>query len=66
MNINELLNIGSETLKKNKISSHLIDSELLLSKTIKKSREFILINSEQKLRKKHYKIQKIHFKKISE
>ena len=53
MNINELLNIGSETLKKNKISSHLIDSELLLSKTIKKSREYILINFEQKIEKKN-------------
>ena len=43
MNINELLNIGSETLKKNKISSHLIDSELLLSKTIKLKLQFYIL-----------------------
>ena len=35
MNINELLNIGSETLKKNKISSHLIGLRIIAFKTIK-------------------------------
>ena len=38
-------------LKKSKISSHIIDSELLLSKILKKSREEILINLDKKIHK---------------
>jgi release factor glutamine methyltransferase len=49
MNISELINIGSNILKKNKITSHLIDSELLLSKTLQKPREEILINFDQNI-----------------
>ena len=35
MKILELINFGSKFLKANKIPSHIIDSELLLSKTLK-------------------------------
>ncbi len=38
----QLLNLGSEILKKNKISSHLIDSEIILSKILNTSREKLL------------------------
>ncbi len=40
----QLLNIGSEILKKNKIASHIIDSEIILSKILNISREKLLIN----------------------
>ena len=44
MKTSQLLDIGSEILKKNKISSHLIDSEIILSKILKTSRESLLTN----------------------
>ena len=52
MNVLDLINIGSTVLKKKNISSHILDSEILLSKTLKKSREEILINLDQKINKK--------------
>jgi release factor glutamine methyltransferase len=42
MIISELINQGSSVLKKNKILTHLLDSELILSHVLKKSREQIL------------------------
>jgi len=42
MIISDLINKGSKILKKNNISSHLLDSELLLSSALGKSREQIL------------------------
>ena len=36
--------MGSETLKKSKISSYLIDSEIILSRILKTSREKLLTN----------------------
>lgn len=44
MNILELINQGSYKLKYNKIISHKLDSEILLSKVLQKEREEILIN----------------------
>ena len=44
MNVLKLLNYGSESLKNNKISTHSLDSEILLSKILKKSREEIILN----------------------
>ncbi len=41
-------------LKKNKIQSPVLDSEILLSKAIDKSREFILLNLKKKIQKKNY------------
>ena len=44
MNILEIIKIGSNILKNKNIPSHILDSEILLSKTLKKTREEILIN----------------------
>ena len=44
MKTSQLLDMGSEILKKNKISSHLIDSEIILSRILKTSREKLLTN----------------------
>ena len=49
MNIEIAIKNACKELKKNKISSALLDSELLLSKVIKKDREFILLNLEKEL-----------------
>ena len=49
MNIEIAIKKGCKELKKNKISSALLDSELLLSKVIKKDREFVLLNLDKKL-----------------
>ncbi len=53
MNTLEVIKIGSDLLKKNKINSHILDSEILLSKTLNKSREKILINLDKKVNKKN-------------
>jgi release factor glutamine methyltransferase len=49
MNIEIAIKKACKELKKNKISSALLDSELLLSKVIKKNREFVLLNLDKKL-----------------
>ena len=49
MNILEMIKIGSNFLRENKIRSHILDSEILLSNVLNKSREKILVNSNQKL-----------------
>jgi len=48
----EIIKIGSKFLKENKIPSSILDSEILLSKTLNKTREEILTNIEQKIDKK--------------
>ena len=48
----DALKSGSNLLKKNKISTHILDSEILLSKTLKISREQILTNLDQEINKK--------------
>ena len=53
MKVSEIIKIGSNLLKEKKIQSHILDSELLLSKTLNKSREEILINLDQKIDKKN-------------
>ena len=52
MNALELINFGSSLLKEKKISTHILDSELLLSKILKKTREEVLTNYSQKINKK--------------
>ena len=52
MNCIEILNNGKNFLKKNKIENPILDSELLLSKALNKSREEILLNSNYILKKK--------------
>ena len=47
MNVLELINFGTKELKQNKIETSRLDSELLLSKILKKNREEILINLDQ-------------------
>tara|TARA_Y200000002_G_scaffold377072_1_gene382029 strand:- start:389 stop:1228 length:840 start_codon:yes stop_codon:yes gene_type:complete len=49
MNTFEAIKIGSKLLKEKKISNHILDSELLLSKTLNKPREEILINLDKKV-----------------
>ena len=53
MNIIETLNKGSNILKKYNIKSPYLDSELLLSETIKKDRKYIILNSKMNLKMKH-------------
>ena len=47
MNALELINIGSEKLKNTKIPSYKLDSEIILSKVLKKKREEIITNLDQ-------------------
>ena len=49
----EIIKIGSNLLKQRNILSHILDSEILLSKTLNKSREELLINLDQKINKKN-------------
>ena len=52
MNALELINFGTKELRKKKINSSILDSELILSKILKKEREKILINLDQEVCKK--------------
>ncbi len=47
----ELIDFASETLRYNKILSHKLDSEILLSKVLRKNREELLTNLSQKINK---------------
>ena len=49
MNIENAIKNACKELKKNNISSALLDSELLLSKVINKDRRFILLNLDKEL-----------------
>ena len=49
MNVSELLNSGAKTLKQNKIETYQLDSELVLSSLLKKKRENLLINLNEKV-----------------
>ena len=49
----DIIKIGSNFLKKSKIPSHILDSEILLSKVLNKPREKILINLDQEINKKN-------------
>ena len=52
MNILELLNLSSEKLKYKNIPSYKLDSEILISKVLKKKREEVLINLNAELNSK--------------
>jgi len=56
MNALEIIKFGSNLLKEKKISSFILDSEILLSKTLNKTRENILINLDQKINSKNISI----------
>ena len=62
MKIFETIKLGSNLLRKSEISSHILDSEILLSNILNKSREKILVNLDQKLNHKNI----IKFKKYIE
>ena len=49
MEITQLLNNGAKKLKQKHISTYCIDSEILLSKVLKTSREFLIIDKYQKI-----------------
>ncbi len=49
MIISELINLGSRTLKRENISTHLLDSELILSRILNKKRENLLVSDEKKV-----------------
>ena len=53
MYISQIIDLGSKALKEKKIKSHILDSELILSKILKISREKILISSDKKLKNTH-------------
>ena len=52
MNTLKLLNFGSYKLQKQKILTHRLDSEILLSKVLNKKREKILVKLKQNINKK--------------
>ena len=54
MRLEIAINRAYEELKKNDIKSALLDSELLLSKAINKSREFIILNTKHNVNEKDY------------
>ena len=62
MNIFETIKLGSNLLKKSEISSHILDSEILLSNVLNKTREKILVNLDQKITQKNI----LKFKKYIE
>ena len=51
MKVLEIINFGSNLLKERNIPSHILDSEILLSKTLNKTREEILTNLDQIINK---------------
>ena len=54
MNLETIINSAYQDLKKSNIKSALIDSEILLSQAINKSREFIILNSNYDVSEKEY------------
>ena len=52
MNINLAIHHGAKVLKDNLIKNPFLDSEILMMKTIKKDRKYILLNSKKHLEKK--------------
>ena len=63
MKVLEAIKIGSNLLKSNRIDSHILDSELLLSKSLNKSREEILINLDQRINKKNFSVFKKYLRR---
>jgi release factor glutamine methyltransferase len=55
MNLEIIINSAYQDLKKSNIKSALIDSEILLSQAINKSREFIILNSNYNVSEKEYR-----------
>ena len=60
MSIEKEINKASLILKKNNIESARLDSEILMSSAIQKDRKFVILNSNQKLKKNSFN----HFKTL--
>ena len=54
MNIDTALKNAVFELKKNKISTALLDSEILMSKVLEKDRKYVILNSKDELNEKNY------------
>ena len=65
MNAFEIIKLGSNLLKEKKISTFTLDSEILLSKTLNKTRENILINLDQKINEKNISVFKEYLQRRS-
>ena len=52
MIIQEAIKEASLTLKKNNIKSSILDSEILMSKVLKKKREYVILNTQDRLKDK--------------
>ena len=52
MKVLEAIKSGSKLLKEKNVHTYILDSELLLSKSLNKSREEILVNLEQNINKR--------------
>ena len=55
MNIESAINLATKELKKRKIKTPLLDSEILMSKVLSKSREYIMLNLNMGLNENNYK-----------
>jgi len=56
MNIQTILNQASKTLNNSSSASFKLDSEILLSEVIKKSRQYLILNSNEELKKENIKL----------
>ena len=65
MNALEIIKFGSNLLKEKKISSFILDPEILLSKTLNKTRENLLTNLDQKISKKNLSVFKKYLQRRS-
>ena len=65
MNTLKIIKVGSNLLKNSNITSPILDSEILLSKTLNKSREEILIDLDKKISKKDILVYKNYLKRRS-
>ena len=59
----EIINIGSNLLREKKIPSHILDSEILLSKTLNRSIEEILVNLNKNINEKEISLFKEYLKR---
>ena len=49
MKAHEIIKLGSNLLKERRVQSYILDSEILLSKVLNKSREELLVNLNQNI-----------------
>ena len=61
----EVIKLGSKILKENKIQSYILDSEILLSKSLNKLREEVLIDLDREIEEKNILVFKKYLKRRS-